>query len=127
MVLGRICQIAKKWNITEPMYKPKLLNYSPSLRAIKNYNDLPIDTPSEGVDNLAFEPDFHYEYYIQPAFNVSKDSNSKTSNYDYQTMSTASLKTTSAGSELTSNIDATEMGSSVKLVTEKVERVRNTG
>ncbi|XP_076272961.1 solute carrier family member bloated tubules isoform X3 [Rhynchophorus ferrugineus] len=122
MVLGRICQIAKKWNITEPMYKPKLLNYSPSLRAIKNYNDLPIDTPSEGVDNLAFEPDFQYEYYIQPAFNVSKDSNSKTSNYDYQTMSTASLKTTSAGSELTSNIDATEMGSSVKLVTEKVER-----
>ncbi|XP_030753330.1 sodium-dependent nutrient amino acid transporter 1-like isoform X1 [Sitophilus oryzae] len=116
--------IDKKWKDSEPMYKPKLLTHSPSLRAMRNYNDLPIDgtSPGTGQDNQGYEADFQYEYYIHPDYTVNDGSNSKTSNYEYPTMSTVSLKTVSGGSELNSNVDTAEMGSSVKLVTEKVER-----
>ncbi|CAG9761468.1 unnamed protein product [Ceutorhynchus assimilis] len=116
--------VAKKWNITDPVYKPKGLSHSPSLRAIRNYNDLPIDRSSgEGVDNPGFESDYKYEYYTYPGpgYSVPNDNSSKLSENEYPTISTRSMKTTySGGSEVHSNAD-NEMGSNVKLVTAKVE------
>ncbi|XP_050295755.1 sodium- and chloride-dependent neutral and basic amino acid transporter B(0+)-like isoform X2 [Anthonomus grandis grandis] len=120
--------VARKWSFTDPLRKPKGLSYSPSLRAIRNYNDLPIDNddnPKEptdqGLDNPAFESEYKYEYYVDPRYN----SISKIPDYDYPSLSTRSMKTShSGGSDVLSihSNHAEEMGSSVKLVTEKVER-----
>ncbi|XP_019766342.1 sodium- and chloride-dependent neutral and basic amino acid transporter B(0+) isoform X1 [Dendroctonus ponderosae] len=114
--------VAKKWNITDPVYKPKGLTHSPSLRAIRNYNDLPIDRNS-GLDNAGYDADYQYEYYMNPNYNLPNGTETpKSAEYDYPTMSTRSIRTScSGGSEIYSNGDQNEMGSSVKLVTAKVE------
>lgn len=122
------------------MSKSKGLSHSPSLRAIRNYNDLPIDRKSDGVDNPGFEDEYKYEYYTNPSYGyliifngfsiydavffrdlpVGYDSKLE---YDYLTVSTKSMKTSFSGDSENHSHTDNEMGSSVKLVTEKVERV----
>lgn len=115
-------KVAKKWNITDTLSKSKGLSHSPSLRAIRNYNDLPIDRKSDGVDNPGFEDEYKYEYYTNPSYGdlpVGYDSKLE---YDYLTVSTKSMKTSFSGDSENHSHTDNEMGSSVKLVTEKVER-----
>lgn len=65
-------QVTKKWSFSDPLYKPRQLTHSPSLRAIRNYNDLPIDnnrrSSVSGIDNPGFESEYKYEYYIDPDY-----------------------------------------------------------
>ncbi|XP_066250792.1 sodium-dependent nutrient amino acid transporter 1 isoform X1 [Euwallacea similis] len=112
--------VAKKWNITDTLPKRKGLSHSPSLRAIRNYIDLPIDRNS-GIENPGYDNDYKYEYYMHPDFsNFPTDFDSNSADFEYPTISTKSINTShSGGSE---DYADNEMGSSVKLVTEKVER-----
>lgn len=120
--------------LSEPMYKPKLLLKSPSMRAIKNYNDLSIaddNSQQNTYDNLNFIPEcenIDLNTY-DDAYTASITSNSSDPKtifpndlYDYTTLGSMSVKTgTSTGSELES--EKNEMGSTVKLVTSKMEMV----
>ncbi|KAL1517046.1 hypothetical protein ABEB36_000862 [Hypothenemus hampei] len=115
---------AKKWTVTDTLRRKSNLTHSPSLRAMQNYNDLPIDRTSSSMENPGFETDYQYQYYVNPDYNsVEFDASNRNAEYDYPTItSRTSLKTShSFRSETNSNTDPHEMGSSVKLVTAKVE------
>jgi solute carrier family 6 (neurotransmitter transporter) len=125
--------VAQKINfIYEPTYKPKLLLKSPSVRAIRNYNNLSIvDNSQNTYENLSFIPESGnvdvntYDEAYTSTITSNDSKNSIFANnydlYDYTTLRSSSAKTTLSnnGSELDS--EKNEMGSTTKLVGSKME------
>lgn len=120
--------------IYEPSYKPKLLLKSPSLRAIRNYNNLSIENSQTNTyENLSFIPEngnVDINTYDEAYASTIISNDSKLSDYpnnqdlyDYTTLGSASVKTTASnnGSELGS--ERNEMGSTTKLVSPRMEMV----
>ncbi|NP_001137203.1 bloated tubules [Tribolium castaneum] len=119
--------------IYEPAYKkPKLLLKSPSVRALRNYNNLSIvDNSQNTYDNLNFIPEsgnVDFNTYEEAYTSTIRSNDSKQSIfpntydlYDYTTLGSSSVRTnvSNNGSELGS--EKNEMGSTTKLVTTKME------
>nr|CAI5843955.1 unnamed protein product [Callosobruchus analis] len=108
--------VPQKYAVDDPIvaaFKPKL-HHTPSLRAIRTYNELPVDGDfQDGIDTTIFHTIPRRK--CDNSSVISKDSLASDSHvYEYATVGTFSI-TNSAPSELNS-----EMGSTVRLVHTKM-------
>ncbi|KAG5887858.1 hypothetical protein JTB14_005624 [Gonioctena quinquepunctata] len=99
-------------------FKRKLLHHSPSVRALKTYNEMPVEGNfPNGIDLCLFTPQ-KYDSASVSRVSISSDTKSNEHNfYEYATMGTMSAA--NSGSEI--NSDLNEMGSTVKLVPTKMK------
>lgn len=119
-------QISIKYALEEP-YRPKLLRHTPSLKAIKTYNDLPVEgnfdtTIDTSVFFLKLSPNSLRKYDSSSISRDSLGSDSKSNennSCDYATVGTVS----NSGSEL--NSDQNDLGSTARLISPKVQQVWN--
>lgn len=104
-------------------YTSKSLHHTPSLKALKTYNELPIDTAFENVDTSTICSDNSFSLRKYDETSIARDSleidtKSSTNSGDYATIGTFSV----SGSELNTT-DQNEMGSTIKLISPKVQNV----
>nr|AHH29252.1 BLOT-like protein [Leptinotarsa decemlineata] len=102
----------------EEIYKPKLLKHSQSVRAMKTYNEMPVDVNFQNeIDLCLFTPP-KYDSASVSRVSIGSDNKSNEHNfYEYATVGTMSAA--NSGSEI--NSDLNEMGSTVKLVPSKMK------
>ncbi|CAG9818963.1 unnamed protein product [Phaedon cochleariae] len=105
-------------HVDEPVKPIKFLHHSPSLKAIRAYNDLPVEGGFQnGIDLCLFSPQ-KYDSASVSRISIGSDTKSNENNlYEYATMGTLSVA--NSMSELNSEIH--EMGSTLKLVPSKME------
>lgn len=105
------------------MYTTKTLHHTPSLKAMKIYNDMPIDGAFDNIDISTNGSDnsFTLRRYDETSIardSLESDNKSITNSGDYATIGTFSV----SGSEL-NHLDPNEMGSTIKLMSPKVQQV----
>lgn len=101
-----------------------MLRHTPSIKAMKTYNEMPIDGDFEyadtltGSDNTSFTLGKYDENSFARDSLEENDSKSYTNSGDYATVGTFSIP----DSELIHN-DHNEMGSTIKLISPKLNQV----
>lgn len=115
--------LQKYVEMPETRYKPKLVLKTPSMRAMKNYYDLNIDEGNHMQnDNLSFVADSENgEIRYDRPYSVGSGYLNDSLQFSEVKVGTLSTGTTISGSEF--NSDKNEMGSTMKLVTPKIDIV----